>query len=351
MSGSFSPGASKEFDYASLDAETSQFVQQQTDKIRILMKQTAQDIIEIGQKLIEVKQRLGHGRFGDWLRSEFEWGEWTSNKFMQIAQQFEFVKFTNLQIAASALYILAAPSTPKAARDEALARAEAGEIITYTKAKTIKQKYNTLATKPRPKPEPVSQIQPIPTPASPSQWGSNLEIVPVRPQELALSEATRGIEILQAASTPLVPQLSQPVYTPEQPRAWWQLGRQHLLYCGNPNSPEFLERIAEEVRLLLAFPLTMTWQTPIQAETRIIATRHSPQGKDLRLFEDMLETNLLLYSNLQDLVVCCFVPLPEILSIINRLERRGLLAEPDPRRSNAIISDWKKAGLLAKRLS
>ena len=50
---------------------TSQFVHQQTVKIQGLMKRTAQGIIEIGQRLIEVKQTLGHGRFLEWLETEF----------------------------------------------------------------------------------------------------------------------------------------------------------------------------------------------------------------------------------------------------------------------------------------
>ena len=36
--------------------------------------QAAQDIIDIGQKLTEVKQQLGHGNFRNWLTTEFEWG-------------------------------------------------------------------------------------------------------------------------------------------------------------------------------------------------------------------------------------------------------------------------------------
>ena len=123
------PPARKGFDYATLDAATTQFVQQQTGEIRTLMKRTAQGIVEIGCKLLEVKARLGYGRFEDWLEAEFEWSKSAAAKFMQVSEQFRDVKFTELDIAPSALYILAAPSTPEAVRQEALTRAKAGEPL------------------------------------------------------------------------------------------------------------------------------------------------------------------------------------------------------------------------------
>lgn len=87
----------------------------------------------------------------------------------------------------------------------------------------------------------------------------------------------------------------------------------------------------------------------MQANSRFIRT-DLPQGKDVRLFEDTLESILLLCSNVREVVVSCFIPSVEILSIINRQDRRALLAEPDSKRVNAIISDWKLAGLKAERL-
>jgi hypothetical protein len=123
--------------YASLDVETRIVVQQRTGEIKALMRRTAQDIVEIGQKLIEVKDRLEHGLFLSWLRVEFEWSVSAAYKFMQVAERFKFVNFTNLQFAPAALYLLAAPSTPKSAYEEALLRAVDGERVTHCVAKEI----------------------------------------------------------------------------------------------------------------------------------------------------------------------------------------------------------------------
>ena len=53
-------------DYASLDLETAQFLEKQTAEIKVLMKRSAEDIFEIGQKLIQVKQLLKRGQFVAW---------------------------------------------------------------------------------------------------------------------------------------------------------------------------------------------------------------------------------------------------------------------------------------------
>ena len=131
------------FDYSQFDVKTSVFVREQTEEIRGLMRKTAQGILDIGQKLLDIKEKLGHGNFSNWLKTEFNWSEPTAQRFMQVARQFKSINLMNLEIAPSALYILSAPSTPNLVREEAIARAQAGESITYTAAKQIKQEYQS----------------------------------------------------------------------------------------------------------------------------------------------------------------------------------------------------------------
>ena len=136
------------------DGQIQMIVQQHTDEIKKLMRRTSEDIVNIGQRLIEVKQRLKHGSFTNWLKSEFNWSLSSATKFMQVAEQFKFVNFTNLNITASVLYLIAAPSISQAARAEVLKRATNGENINYTKAKEIvRQHKKILQSKPN---KPVS---------------------------------------------------------------------------------------------------------------------------------------------------------------------------------------------------
>jgi phage N-6-adenine-methyltransferase len=130
------------FDYTALDLETRIVVQQRTEEIRVLVRRSAQDIIDIGAKLIDVKARLGHGNFGRWLDAEFGWSGRTAANFMNVSSKF--ANFANLaDFAASALYLLSEPSTPEPARLEAIERANNGESITYTTAKAIVTEYRT----------------------------------------------------------------------------------------------------------------------------------------------------------------------------------------------------------------
>lgn len=125
------------FDYSQLDAPTRDFVEKRTAEIRTLGRRMTMDIIGIGQRLIEIKDRVGHGNWGNWLGYEFKWTERMARRFMNVARAFKSDKLSDLTIQASALYLLAAPATTDEARQEAIERAQEGEEITYTIAREI----------------------------------------------------------------------------------------------------------------------------------------------------------------------------------------------------------------------
>jgi Protein of unknown function (DUF3102) len=95
------------FEYGVLDTEMRSIIQQRANEIKILMRRNTQNIIDIGQKLIEVKKHLGHGNFQNWLKFELNWSISTATKFMQVAEQFKCVNFKHLNITASTLYLIA----------------------------------------------------------------------------------------------------------------------------------------------------------------------------------------------------------------------------------------------------
>jgi hypothetical protein len=128
--------ASKKFDYADLAGEARLQVTRLTRKIKKLADRSAQDIVDIGRHLIAAKKHLPHGLFGEWLHDEFRWTTRQAQRFMNVAE--EFGKYDNLShLGPSVLYLLASPSTPNAARQEALATAAAGEQVTHARAKEI----------------------------------------------------------------------------------------------------------------------------------------------------------------------------------------------------------------------
>lgn len=127
----------KLFEYAQIGQIDRAFIQDRTAEIKTLVKRTAEDIIQIGLKLIEVKERLPHGRWGEWLDCEFGWTDRMARRMINVANRFKSDNLSDLTFAQSALYLLAAPSTPDEAIDEAISRATHGEAITHKTAKAI----------------------------------------------------------------------------------------------------------------------------------------------------------------------------------------------------------------------
>lgn len=120
------------FDYADMDD-----VRRLTDEIRERVKRTARDIIEIGERLIRVKERLGHGRFLDWLDAEFDWSERTAERLIGVAEAFKSDNLSDLDMAPSAMYALSAPSVPPEVRELAIEKATNGHHVTHTEARNL----------------------------------------------------------------------------------------------------------------------------------------------------------------------------------------------------------------------
>ena len=129
------------FDYTQLDNSTREFVQERTERIHTLVKRSAQDIIDIGGMLSEIKEQLDYGLFEKWLAEEFAWTDRTARHFMNVHKKFRTENFSDLHIAPSALYLLASTATPDKAVEEALERAEQGEAVTHKVAKGIVERH------------------------------------------------------------------------------------------------------------------------------------------------------------------------------------------------------------------
>jgi hypothetical protein len=74
------------FDYSAIDTDITIYLKQCAQETRKLLKRTTEDIIKIGQNLLEAKKRLPHGQYVPWLKSEFGISQSTAWRFTQIAQ-------------------------------------------------------------------------------------------------------------------------------------------------------------------------------------------------------------------------------------------------------------------------
>jgi hypothetical protein len=107
-------------------APTEAFLAQAESEIRGYGKLVVNGIVEIGRKLVEVKERVGHGRYTAFVTERLGWSMRSGQNFVAV---FEMVKSANfaplddLTIDASSLYRIAAPSTPAEVREAVLEKA------------------------------------------------------------------------------------------------------------------------------------------------------------------------------------------------------------------------------------
>ena len=126
------------FDYANLTPDAVTDVRAAAERIKVRMKRTTEDIVAIGLDLIAVKERLPHGAFLPWIDAEFGMGEQSARRFMQVGEVYGKSNIM-LDLPATALYELAAPSTPQDVRHRVEARAEAGEHVSVAEIQRLKR--------------------------------------------------------------------------------------------------------------------------------------------------------------------------------------------------------------------
>ena len=296
------------FDYEILESQERIVVQQRTGEIRERLQRSAQDIWEIGQKLADVRSRLKHGQFDTWLKAEFGWSRRTAYNFINVYEAFpERANFAQINIATSALYLLAAPSTSQELRDEVLQRAKEGEPVTYKEIRQVIKEEKSQS----PAPE---------KPQSPKP-----EIVALKPK--ALVEAKNSV--VEVATVEIPAPAVAPINI--QP-GWYMLEKQHLLFCGDTASPKFVERIPQAA---LAIAITgddwdHDWLIE-RAKTVIVFPESS-------LKEQMLSSLLSMFSTPGEAVIFPWLPDSTMLAIAHKLERNIFAGDMSPERCRKAIA-------------
>lgn len=127
------------FDYGGMAAENVRELETAAERIGERIKRTVESIIDLGRELTEIRDRVGHGRFGEWIathalelkgisqRTVERWiaaAEWAQDKFDTVTK-----------LEPTAVYALAAPSCPPAAQVKVLERIEAGEPMPVSTVK------------------------------------------------------------------------------------------------------------------------------------------------------------------------------------------------------------------------
>jgi hypothetical protein len=76
--------------------ENAKRLTEHAEAIRALRKKTVDSIVEIGRRLIEAKELAGSGNWLSWLKDEFDWGDATAKRYMQVARMGRSLKLSDL---------------------------------------------------------------------------------------------------------------------------------------------------------------------------------------------------------------------------------------------------------------
>lgn len=115
-----------------------------TTEILILKQQTAQNIIEIGKRLIAAKESLPHGEFGKYLAEKLDFTDRTAQKFIKVAEQFGKTN-TYSDLPVSKLYALLL--LPSEEREEFVQVNNIEEMSTRELQKAIKERDKAVKQK------------------------------------------------------------------------------------------------------------------------------------------------------------------------------------------------------------
>ncbi|MGF1498746.1 MAG: DUF3102 domain-containing protein [Elainellaceae cyanobacterium] len=318
------------FDYQLLTSEQQRIVQQRTGEIRERLRRTAQDIWEIGQRLVEVRSQLKYGQFEAWLKAEFGWSRRTAYNFISVYETFQgSANFAQIDIATSALYLLAAPSTSPHIRNEVLERAQKGEKITY------KGLHDAIKSEKNDQDSSSSSIQDVPPSTNPGIGPDQTETSP-RPESpspsapeivAVISQSTPQVNLQMPPSVEIEPLENASVSLGTAiPPGWYCLGSQHLLFCGDTASPEFAARVAHAS---LALAITSDdwdhdWVIE-QADSAIILRESALKAISVKEL-------ILTFSQKGEVIVFPWLPDAEMVSIAHDLDRRVIAGDPDPLR-------------------
>ena len=132
-------------DYFHGKQEDVKFIQAAADRIRDNIKVAGAAIMDTGQALTEVKQRLPHGLWLPWLKAEFGWSARHAQKLMAVYERFKCEDvFAFARIEPSALMLLARETTPETVRKAAIDQAAAGEVVTHKQARAMTKRERDL---------------------------------------------------------------------------------------------------------------------------------------------------------------------------------------------------------------
>ena len=302
----------REFDYSSLDVNLASRLRDRAQKIKMLLRRTAQDTLDVGRYISEVKKDLQHGQLERWIKDELGMSPVSAYRYAQVYERLSALGISDLsrlEVFSTALYEITAAKVPDRAILEMKQLAESGIRIDSAIAGAIRQKYineNKID-------ENITEINSI------EQLQQKLQPEP--------SSSSRSQNLLPE-DPPSLPSIKQDIIGVIRRQERWELGK-HLILRADPNSDRFKEALPQNIALCLAFIPDKNWHWS-HGNFKSQMTFYS-QYKDLDplpLLEAVAKI-IEVTTNEGDAIAVCFIPHPKILTVVERLGCKAYIAEPD----------------------
>ena len=125
-----------------LSNQDKEYLKDTAIEIKLIVKQTSQNIIDIGNKLKEAKARVGHGHYLTWIKDNFEWSDNQAQIFIKIANKFGNADtYQHLDYGTNVLRLLSQDNTSQ----EAIAEVLTSPVIkTVSEVKEIIKKHKLI---------------------------------------------------------------------------------------------------------------------------------------------------------------------------------------------------------------
>lgn len=125
------------YDYDLVPQEHREAVRRSAMNIKPRLKRAAEDLFVIGEELASIKGRLLHGEYTNWLEIEFGLSERMAQRFVNVRERLGAKSDKLSVLIPSALYMLAAKSTPDEAIEVIEQQIDTGQRIGVAQVKTV----------------------------------------------------------------------------------------------------------------------------------------------------------------------------------------------------------------------
>lgn len=136
------------YDYSQIPEAHRDAIKRSAINIKPRLKRAAEDIFVIGEELAATKARLLHGEYTNWLEVEFGLSERMAQRFVNVRERLGAKSDKLSVLIPSALYLLAAKSTPDEAIEAVEKAIDAGNRIGVAYVQSVVTKYKQRRQQP-----------------------------------------------------------------------------------------------------------------------------------------------------------------------------------------------------------